>query len=179
MTLGDLFRDERLVAAINSVSDAYSSNGWVVKAIGLLLTIFFLASTIFFSIKTGWLTVRVDRFQDVILKRNPPKRRSVRAWRRVSQHFFAGTENDLRIAIIEADKLLDEALRLAGFRGENLGERLKKVTSNDLPNLNEIWEAHKLRNRLVHESDFKLNRATAERVLSIYSHALHELGILD
>ena len=178
MTLGDLLRQPQLTAAADATTGFYSSNGWVLKAVGLLLSLFFIASTIYFAVKTGWLALRIDRVQDVLLRRNPPKRRALRAWRHVSDHFSAGDENSLRIAIIEADKLLDDTLRIAGFRGENLGERLKKVSSNDLSNLNEVWEAHKLRNRIVHETDFRMNRATAERVLTIYSHALHELGIL-
>ena len=149
------------------------------KAASVFLTTFFAASTIYFMIRTGWLPNRIDRTEDVILKKNLPKKRSKRGWSHVQKHFFKGDDNSLKIAIIEADKILDDILKAGGFRGENLGERLKKITKAQFPNLDEIWEAHKLRNRLVHETDFKLNRDTAERALGVYERTFKDLGLLD
>lgn len=157
----------------------YTSNLGALKAAGILLTTLFLVGTIFFMIKTGWLALRVDRIRDVILKSNMPKRRSIKAWRKIQKNFFAGDDNSLKLAILEADKTLDEALRLAGFRGDTLGDRLQKIDASQLANIQEIWEAHKLRNRLVHEQDFKLNRDTAERALAIYKQTFESLGLLD
>ena len=160
-------------------SNIYLSNLGFLKVAAVLVSAFFIAATIYFAIKTGWLAVHIDRVQDVILKSNMPKKRSIRVWQTVQRHFYAGDENSLKLALLEADKILDEALRLAGFRGENLGERLKKLTEAQLPNLNDIWEAHKLRNRLAHETDFRLNRDTAERALAIYEQTFRDLGLLD
>lgn len=157
----------------------YSSYLPLLKAASILLTLFFLTATLIFMIKTSWLPLRIDRVRDVILKTNLPKKRTVKAWRSVKRHFFKGDENSLKMALIEADKLLDEALKAAGFRGESLGDKLKKITEVQLPNLQEIWEAHKLRNRLVHEPNIKLNRDLAERALSIYQQTLRDFGILD
>lgn len=157
----------------------YLSGLGELKALAVLVSAFFIASAIFFAVKTGWLALRVDRVNDIILKTNLPKKRSIKAWRQIERHFFAGDENDLKLALIESDALLDEALRLAGFRGTDLGDRLKKITSAQITNLNEIWEAHKLRNRLVHEAGFKLNRDIAERALTVYKKTLQDIGILD
>ena len=41
-----------------------------------------------------------------------------------------------------------------------------------MPNLNELWQAHKLRNQIAHEPNFKLKRDLAERALGIYETAL-------
>lgn len=160
-------------------SSFYLSNLGTFKAVAILLSALFICGTIFFAIKTGWIALRVDRVRDVLLKTDMPKKRSLKVWQEVQKHFYAGDDNSLKLALLEADKILDEALRLAGFRGENLGERLKKLNDAQLPNLNEIWEAHKLRNRLAHETDFKLNRNTAERALAIYEQAFRDLGLLD
>ena len=59
------------------------------------------------------------------------------------------------LAIIDADKLLDQALKARRFKGKTMGERLvaaqREIKYND-----EVWFGHKLRNKLVHESDIKL-----------------------
>ena len=60
----------------------------------------------------------------------------------------------LRQALITADKSLDNALRDVVV-GESMGERLKNgkdLFEWDL--YQKLWEAHKLRNNIVHESNF-------------------------
>ncbi len=166
-------------AAEQQSSNIYSSYLPLLKTVSLLLSIFFMVAAFFFAVRTGWLATRVDRVEDVILKKNMPRRRSVKTWQKVQQYLYEGDDNSLRLALLEADNILNEALRLAGFMGENLGDRLKKLKESQLPNLQQVWEAHKLRNRLVHESDFKLNRDTAERALAIYEQAFKDLGLLD
>ncbi len=157
----------------------YFSHLGIFKAVSILLSALFIAFTIYSMIRTGWLALRIDRVRDTVFKSDVPKKHSIRAWQGIKRHFFAGDEANLKLALLEADKVLNETLRLSGFQGETLGDRLKKVTEEELPNIQEVWEAHKLRNRLVHETDFKLNRDTAERALTIYEEAFKNLGLLD
>ncbi|MBI4087286.1 MAG: hypothetical protein HY434_00445 [Candidatus Liptonbacteria bacterium] len=177
--LDQILQNPQIESAKQGIENLYFSEIILFKIVGALITIFFAASTLYFMIKTGWLPTRIDRAEDVILKRNLAKRRSTKGWRHVQKHFFQGDDNSLRIAVIEADKILDDALKARGFKGENLGERLKKVNRDEFPNLNDIWEAHKLRNRMVHETDFKMKRDIAERALGVYERTFKELGLID
>lgn len=157
----------------------YFSNLDLLKVISVLISALFVAGVVYFAIKTGWAAVRIDRVEDVFLKNDMPKKRSIKAWQNIKKHFFAGSDADLKLAIFEADKVLDEVLRLAGFPGETLGDKLKNIKQEKLPNIQDVWEAHKLRNRLAHETDFKLNRDIAERALTIYEQTFRDLGLLD
>lgn len=159
-----------------SIYDAYVG---YFEFIGVFLTLFFIGSTIYFIMTTGYAKYYVSRFEEVALKRNLNKRRSIRGWQEIKRHQFAGDENSLKIALIEADKLLDEALRLAGYSGETLGERLKKITEVEMPDIQLIWEAHKLRNKLAHETNFHLSREIGEKALSIYEKTFKDLGLLE
>ena len=170
----------------DSISTAYFSHLTIFEVISVVISavligasIFFIIIIRFFIIKTGWLALRVDRIQDVILKTNVPKKNTKKAWAAIQEHFFTGGDNDLKVAILEADKVLDEALRTAGIQGSTLGDRLKKLDSSQLPDIDEVWDAHKLRNQIAHEGDFKLKRDIAERALGIYEKALRELKALD
>ncbi len=175
----DVVNDPRVQEPLNRSISLYLSNlGWL-KAIGLLLSMSFVAATVLFAVRTGWLALRVDRVRDVILKTNLPKKRSIKAWQVIQKNFFSGDDPHLKVAIIEADNLLDEALKLAGFRAPMLGDKLKMLTEAELPGLNQVWEAHKLRNRIAHESGFKLNRDMAERALAIYEQTFKDLGLLE
>lgn len=161
------------------IGNFFSVNLPLIKALSLLVSLFFLVSGIYFTIRTNWLQLRIDRIRDVILRTNIPKKRSIKAWKNIQKHFFAGSDSELKVAIIEADNLLDEALRMGGVKGASLGDKLKQLTEDDLKNIDEIWEAHKLRNKIAHEADFKMNRDTAERALGVYERTFQDLGILD
>ena len=156
----------------------YFSGLPVVEAISILLSAAFVIGTGYFIAKTGWLRVRIDRVSDVVLKSDATKRRVERSWDSIERHFFSGDDNQLKLAIMKADTLLEEALREAGVPGKDLGERLKRMKASDLPNLQNVWDAHKLRNRIAHETDFTLKRDLAERALTVYEQALTHLGAL-
>jgi hypothetical protein len=65
------------------------------------------------------------------------------------------TPEGMVLAVIDADKLLDDVLRKRNFRGKTMGERLvaaqRSLSDNDA-----VWYAHKLRNRLVHEPEVRM-----------------------
>lgn len=81
------------------------------------------------------------------------------------------------MAILNADKLLDNALREKGVRGANMGERLKNSASS-FSNLNSIWAAHKLRNRIAHEDGITVSDDQARRALNTFRSGLRDLGAL-
>lgn len=80
------------------------------------------------------------------------------------------------LAIINADKLLDEALKRRKFKGKTMGERMV-AAQRELSDNDGVWFAHKLRNRLVHESDVKLKEGDVKRALVGIRQALKDLGV--
>lgn len=82
-----------------------------------------------------------------------------------------------QLAIINADKLLDQALKQRGIAGESMGDRMKNA--KDLfSNNGAIWSAHKLRNRIVHEDSTKLNPIVTRKAMSSFKVALKDIGAL-
>jgi len=62
---------------------------------------------------------------------------------------------ELKNTLVEFDKLLDFVLKNNHTFGETLGERLKNISKHfDKQTYNEIWNAHKERNKLAHEIDY-------------------------
>ncbi len=87
------------------------------------------------------------------------------------------TTEGMVLAVIDADKLLDEALKKRGFKGKTMGERLV-AAQRQLSNNDSVWYAHKLRNRLVHEPDVHLRKSEARNALEGIKQALRDLGAL-
>lgn len=86
-------------------------------------------------------------------------------------------EQSWHLAIVNADKLLDMALKARGFKGETMGERLKSAHSQ-LRNQNAVWVAHKIRNKIVHEPDVKLSQQATRNALKAFKAGLRDLGAL-
>jgi len=164
-------------AATQNFLTAYFSHLGVLEFFGLVIALIFIAGIIYFGIETGYFSLRAERFRHIILQSNISRKEAQESWHTIEEHFYRGGESDLKVAILEADKLLNDALREAGVVGIQLGDRLKKASTEQVPNLNELWQAHKLRNQIAHEPNFKLKRDLAERALGIYETALKNLGI--
>lgn len=82
-----------------------------------------------------------------------------------------------QFAVIEGDKVFDNALKQLGFKGETMGDRLKSAQPS-IKNINEVWSAHKLRNRLVHEPDVEISMRDVQTALSSFEKALRQMGAL-
>ena len=88
---------------------------------------------------------------------------------------FCKDKTSWPLAVINADKLLDEALKKRCFKGKTMGERMV-AAQRDLSDNDGVWFAHKLRNRLVHEADVKLKEADVKKALIGIRQALKDLG---
>lgn len=97
-------------------------------------------------------------------------------WLAVTQRAGASSES-WQLAIIQADKLLDLALKEKGVAGNTLGERLKNA-NNHLSDINSVWKAHKLRNHIAHEPDASVTKRQASDALKTFKRALVDLGAL-
>ena len=86
-------------------------------------------------------------------------------------------ENTYGTSIMHADKLLDEALKGLGYKGENMAERMVAAKGR-LKNKDELWRAHKIRNQIVHETSFKANEKHVKQSLWAYQRAFKDLGVL-
>jgi len=95
-------------------------------------------------------------------------------WTTVTTHMESDNPNDWKQAILEADIMLDDLLTNMGYRGETIGEKLKRVEPAHFQSLPEAWEAHKVRNQIAHESSFAMNQLEARRVVQQYKKVFEE-----
>jgi hypothetical protein len=99
--------------------------------------------------------------------------------RQITAHLVSDNPSDWKLAIIEADVILDEAVARIRPLGQNLGERLKSMNRAEHPWLAAAWEAHAVRNRIAHDgSAFTISRTEARRVIGLYQQVFEVLGIL-
>lgn len=128
-----------------------------------------LVALIWFSI---WLKRRLTRPELIGLTREQVAAR----WQQIRQTSRQGLMG-AKLAIMEADTLLDSGLKSMAMPGETLGERLK-VACYKYPKLHNVWWAHKLRNQLAHEATFQISQRQAQQALDEFEKALKTLNVL-
>jgi len=82
-----------------------------------------------------------------------------------------------QFAILQADKLLDRALRERGYKGETMGERMT-AASRVFTRRDAVWAAHKLRNRIAHEDKVRINSGLTKKALASFKRALKDVGAI-
>lgn len=100
-----------------------------------------------------------------------------RRWREIEGLLDSEGELSRKMAVMEADKLLDLALKTLAMPGETLGERLK-FAAYKYPRITRVWWAHKVRNQLAHESTFHLDAGVARKAVKDIKAALEMLGAI-
>lgn len=98
-------------------------------------------------------------------------------WMEITRIFAKENPMSWQVAIMEADKLLDQALIAAGARGNTLGERLKS-SSSKFSKINAVWGAHKLRNQIAHEPNARISYPMTEQALGAFKQALKDVGAI-
>ena len=84
-------------------------------------------------------------------------------------------QKDMKHAILDADKLLDHALYLYGYKG-NLGNKLKKAESR-FRHINHVWSAHKIRNNIAHQINYNVDEKTYRTAMLAFKEAFMDLKI--
>lgn len=100
-----------------------------------------------------------------------------RRWAEIVGLLDKKSEIQYKMAVMEADKLLDQILKSLNYPGSTLGERLKFACHKN-PRVRDVWWAHKIRNQLVHEADYRLSYNYAKKALGSFENAFRELGVI-
>lgn len=100
-------------------------------------------------------------------------------WELIENLIASASEIDWRVAIIEADVLLEEALEYGGFTGQGIGEMLTSAGERPFSTYKYAWEAHRVRNDIAHEgSNYKLSKVDAVKTIHMYKIVLEEFGVV-
>ncbi len=171
--LGDLF-GYLYATYLKAFVDPYVP---MLKALSITLILLFIAGLTYavLTLREARMRERLQYRSIDVEEREAAKR--LTQWEVINDHLDAENPAEWRLAILEADNILDDLLARHGYEGENLGERLRGLTRHDLVALDDAWEAHKVRNQIAHEgSGFDLTNRVARQVIARYERVFRELG---
>lgn len=145
----------------------------------------FLA-TLIFAVLLMWVVLKskeraINKPEEAKIRLNPSKsgegKHNAR-WKEVRSHLESLREAEWKFAVIEADKMAETALAEAGFPGETMGERMTLISKDQLNSIDDLWQAHKLRNIIAHDPNHQVKYGEVRGAVEKYEKALRELGAL-
>ncbi|MFH0791748.1 MAG: hypothetical protein V1905_00845 [bacterium] len=129
--------------------------------------------------RISWTQFRIkDEFAAYTKFNTAVTQKITKTWLKVTSRLNTNIESEYKLALIEADDILDKALKTQGFQGETVGDRLKEITSDIIINVDGIKEAHKVRNNIIHDPDYHLTYDTTRKSLDAYENTLKGFGLL-
>ena len=173
----DFFKNFDIVAILNAIIHFAEK----IMPFVVLLGLFLIFVIIYSSIRLKQIALQEEaKFHAVGAARQEAVKVSqdihlAEKWQTVQAHINSDNPSQWRLAILEADIMLDDILDKMGYQGDSIGDKLKGIEKSDFLTLDAAWEAHRIRNQIAHEgSDFQLNEREAKRVIELYKAVFEE-----
>lgn len=121
----------------------------------------------------------LEKYEPIHAEEEVAKGKSIQ-WKVILEHVNSESPAEWKIAILEADNMLDEILEDLGYVGETLAEKLKTMSRTKIASYDDIWEAHKIRNQIAHGGaiDMDLTKKMAKETVIKFGNAFKDLGYL-
>ncbi|OGZ71152.1 MAG: hypothetical protein A2904_00845 [Candidatus Staskawiczbacteria bacterium RIFCSPLOWO2_01_FULL_33_9] len=149
-----------------------------VKLIFIFFTIFFLSAVVYFMMNSSYLKYKfLEDITEFISYQAYGLRAIANRWKKIQKRAETGIESEYKLALIEADDFLNEILEERGFIGNNFEELVNNAGKAALPNLDEIFLAHEIRNSIVYNPDYKIDLEKAKKILAIYESTIKTIGV--
>lgn len=179
----DIYVIQVIIARLMKEISAFyhSSTFFIIEILVAIYVIIVLLDVILLLVQRGignnWRQMRfgLDMPSELVNKKYKIKE----SWIKIKKRLESDNEAEYKVAIIEADLVIDDLIKRIGYKGDNMAERLANIPEGQLNESEMIKEAHEIRNRIIHEDDLVVDREFATEVLLKYEHLLNYFEVLD
>ena len=169
----------------NGIVFLINPNFWYsIGILSALISVFFIGIIIYSLTRIFEIQEHEEKFIDheirLALARDAELEEKINPkWRYILGLMDSSSESDWRVAIIEADNILDALLQDKGYSGNSIGERLISARDDGVSNIENGWQAHIVRNNIAHQgSDFSLTQLETRRTIRLYETVFSEFNYI-
>ena len=160
------------------VSDKLQHDVLLIKILFIVFSVFCLAGIIYLYKKTGYLHLDQLETWDILKTyKDFGVSKIQKQWRKIKQNF---EKNDIvywKLALLEAEKLIDEILVRMGLGPGTMEDRLLRATTDEIPNLQDLKRARNLCQDVARDPDYRLNKEDAENTFGTFEKTLIALQV--
>ena len=100
-------------------------------------------------------------------------------WLAILKKLESDNSADWNVAVMQADSLVDKILQEMGLPGETMGDRMKTLDKSRFSSLDDLWEAHRIRNEIAHSPEKAVTKHRASYAISLFEKVLREMGYIE
>ena len=157
--------------------------GWFTFSfITIALSIPFLALIVYCGLRVRQIRHHEELFfaaaQRTVKHEDVP--RTQLRWNKVEEQSGSSNPESWRLAILEADIMLNELLDIQGYKGETLADKMKQVDRAQFNSIDAAWDAHQVRNRIAHQGTaHEISAREVRRVIGLYRRVFKEFRYIE
>ncbi|MDD5738364.1 MAG: hypothetical protein PHY72_00340 [Candidatus Pacebacteria bacterium] len=160
------------------VSDKLQHDILLIKILFIIFSVFCLIGAIYFYKKTGYLHLDQLETWDILKNfKDYGASKAQKQWKKIKQNFEKDDPVYWKVALLEAEKLMDEILLRMGLGPGTMDDRLSRASVDEIPNLQDVIRARNLCQDIARDPDYKLNKEDAENTLGAFEKALISLQV--
>lgn len=116
---------------------------------------------------------------EALLREKERNRNANPRWHYILTLIESPNDSDWRVAVIEADSMMEEVLKEKGLSGDTVSELLEGAKESGYKSIQDAWDAHLVRNQIAHVgSDFPLSQVEGRRVIKMFQNFFEELRVI-
>ncbi len=102
-----------------------------------------------------------------------------RKWRRIMSRLKKSDPQYYKVAILEADQMIERLLDKIGYKKPTMAEKISLLERQMIDSAAQLREAHEVCAAIVSQRDFTLTREEAERTLAQYETFLRDMELFE
>ncbi len=99
-------------------------------------------------------------------------------WQKIVNRLKTDDPLQYKLAVLEADNLIDGIMIKMGYAGKNMKERLDELEKERVDNASQLRESHRIRNKIIQDKNYILIKQDAEKVIQPYREFLEYFEII-
>lgn len=163
----------------------FSSNTWsTIGVISSILSLICIAVIVFSIVRMREIQLHEKEEIDheiahALSRKKESDRNTNPRWHYIQTLIESPNESDWRVAIIEADSLLEDTLKERGLSGTTVSELLEDAKSNGYRSIQDAWDGHTVRNKIAHEgSTYPISQIEGRRVIKLFQNFFEEIRVI-
>lgn len=161
------------------INDLLGSSLFWFQISSVLISGLLLCWIAYFMIKANYFGKKIEDYMDIHGIGNLTKRKSLKGWEQIKKRIKTSVQQEWKLAVLEADTILNEILKMAGYLGADLSSKLEILTIENLSNLDEIKKAHLIARQIMKDPGMELKKEDAIIALKSYKKSFIELNLLE
>lgn len=150
-----------------------------IKLVFLVFTAFFFIYVVYFMLNSSWMQYKfLEDLTEFFSWQAYGQRQLEKELKRIRKRLDSGSQADRKLAIIDADDFLLDVLSARGYEGKDFTETVQLADKIIGGMMNDILNAHEIRNSIVYSPDFKISVDETEKIIKTYETAVKNIGMV-